>query len=615
MNYLVLDFETAWSSKDKFGLKYMSLAEYVNDPRFKVFGMAFKWVGDSATTWVPENAISDTFEFWWRDSETAVIAHNAKFEAAILNWKYGVQPKAWIDTMAMSMAVDGSTVPSHSLKAIAERLGLPPKGELETDGLTQLTDEQEILLGNYCKRDVEITAAVYEHFKAKFPESQYDLLSWTIQTFIDRPFDLDVSLAAKTAVDVKAANAEIIKKTGFPIEVFRSNPQFAALLKEKGYEVPTKKNKKGISIPALSNGDVAFVRMRDGVAGGELQDLLRGRQAAKQTLEIKRAEKISRLDRYSFDIMFSGAMQTHRFSGGNGFAGNPQQMHVKGNLRKTIRAPKGHIILDADFAAIEPHILAFASGEKKMIAAYRNKESVYCQFGTALFGKEIKKDNSDEYKGSKASILGFGYGMGDDKFIATAKTKFEMNLEHKTATKFKTFYRENYPAVPAFWRRCEIVLEMMLSARTEVSFPGVPILSVGHQFISLPSGLRVRYMNLRKELEKDRWGHRRPQWYFDRYDSKLKTLQKVRIWGGYVTENLVQALAGEVCKEAIRRLIEAEVPVAGQVHDELLVVCEEKHVQSIEKYMYQSMTEPMPFWKELILEAEICKGQTWGDCQ
>lgn len=610
MNYLVLDFETAWSSKDKFGLKYMSLAEYVNDPRFKIFGMASKWLPDGQSQWRGNRPFP--LMNW---SNTIIIAHNAKFEAAILRWKFGVHPKAWIDTMAMSMAVDGSTVSSHSLKAIAERLGLPAKGELETDGLADLNEESESKLSEYCMRDVEITAAIYEHFKPKFPESQYDILSWTIQTFVDRPFDLDASLATKTAVDVKAANAETIKKTGFPIEVFRSNPQFASLLKEKGYEVPTKKNKKGVSIPALSNGDVAFVRMRDGAAGTELRELLKARQAAKQTLEIKRAEKLSQLDHYSFDIAFSGAMQTHRFSGGNGFAGNPQQMHVKGNLRKTIRAPKGHIILDGDFVAVEPHILAFASGEKKMITAYKNKQSLYCQFGTEFFKFPVVKDDSDEYKASKASVLGFGYGMGADKFVVTAKTKANLELTKSRAAEFAKFYRDYFPAVPAFWRRCEIVLEIMSHKTAESPFPGLPSVQVGYQYLRLPSGLKIQYLNLRKELEKDRWGNVRPQWHFDRYDSKLKTLQKIRIWGGYVTENLVQALAGEVCKEAIRRLIEAEVPVAGQVHDELLVVCKEEDVQSVEKYMYQSMTEPMPWWDQLILEAEICKGQTWGECQ
>ncbi len=611
---LTIDFETYMDSESGYSLKKMSMAEYILDPRFKAHGLAVRTVNDpqNVTCWMS----GELMERWIKAEEwgnVTLISQNAKFEASILHWIYGVKPARIVDTMALSMAHWGNTVPSHNLASIAERLGLPQKGELAFDGVRDLTPEQEAQIASYCRLDVDIACGIYEKLAPLFPESQWDILDWTIKIFIERAFEMDTERMAQAAIMLQKDKAEVINKTGQPIEVFRSQPKFVELLASKGYSLPTKKNKKGKVIPALSNQDAAFVRMRE-EASGELADLLAARKVAKQTLEIKRAQKASRLSRYSFDLMFSGAMQSHRFSGSNGFSGNPQQMPKKGELRKAIRAPKGYTILDGDFTAIEPHILAFISGDRKMTTAYRNKESLYCLFGTDFFGRQIVKDDSLEYKGSKAAVLGFGYGMGETKAMATAKTQFGLEWDMPTASKFKKAYRESFPAVPAFWQRCEVVLEIMSTqkAGSEVPFPGFPLLGIGKAYIVLPSGLKMRYWNLRKEWEVNAWGKKRPQWYFDRYDKK--TLLKTRIWGGQLTENLCQALAGEVCKEAIWRLRQDGIPPAGQIHDELLVLCPESDVQAVEKQMYEAMTTAMPWWPELILEAELCSGPSWGEC-
>jgi len=42
------------------------------------------------------------------------------FDGAILSWKYGIKPKAYLDTLCMARAVDGVEV-GNSLAKLADR--------------------------------------------------------------------------------------------------------------------------------------------------------------------------------------------------------------------------------------------------------------------------------------------------------------------------------------------------------------------------------------------------------------------------------------------------------------------------------------------------------------
>ena len=89
---LVVDFETRWDRSD-YTLSKMTTEEYIRDDKFKAFGIGWKEYGDGKSHWVTHENLPQWVESvdW---SRTAVLAHNAQFDVAILSWVYGAHPQA-----------------------------------------------------------------------------------------------------------------------------------------------------------------------------------------------------------------------------------------------------------------------------------------------------------------------------------------------------------------------------------------------------------------------------------------------------------------------------------------------------------------------------------------
>ena len=88
MDLITLDFESYYSND--FGFKTMTTEEYVRDPRFEVIGVGIK-VNDGVTEWASgdhEELADFLAQFDWENS--MVLAHNTKFDGAILAWHFGI---------------------------------------------------------------------------------------------------------------------------------------------------------------------------------------------------------------------------------------------------------------------------------------------------------------------------------------------------------------------------------------------------------------------------------------------------------------------------------------------------------------------------------------------
>ena len=121
MKKIVVDFETYYD-KD-YSLSKMQTDAYVKDPRFEVMGVSVK-VDDGNIEWFSgneENTLQWLWQFPW--PESAVICHNTMFDGFILTNKFGIRPKLWMDTLAMSRHLY-PWLQSHSLAALAKHFGL-----------------------------------------------------------------------------------------------------------------------------------------------------------------------------------------------------------------------------------------------------------------------------------------------------------------------------------------------------------------------------------------------------------------------------------------------------------------------------------------------------------
>ncbi len=76
-----------------------------------------------------------------------------------------------------------------------------------------------------------------------------------------------------------------------------------------------------------------------------------------------------------------------------------------------------------------------------------------------------------------------------------------------------------------------------------------------------------------------------------------------------MTENLCQALAGEICKHSMRMM---GLPnFFGQIHDELISVVPAGSADVAQRALECAMTMPPPWFPGIVLGAEVGVGMNW----
>lgn len=598
---IFIDFETVYDTKAKYGLKELSVTEYVRDERFKVHG--FAWQSDSflnkETVWVPGAKASLVLsDIDW--SDVVVVSHNVKFDGAILAWRYNVKPYAWFDTVALAKAVLGENVSGYHLKGLAEYLGLKAKGELKWDGVRDLTPEQEAEMAAYCIDDTIICRGIYEKLMPQFPQGQIAPLEWTIRCFLEPRLRLDIPALEEGVKTEEKRREDAIAASGVAKEVLSSNKQFAELLKKRGVAVATKiSGRTGEAIPAFAKTDAFIESLRD-----TDPILYEARIASKANLLETRGKAlldVAKTGTFPFDVGFSGAVQTHRYSGGSGAGGNPQNFTRNSFLRTAVCAPDGYGLVVGDFAAIELRVLAWLAKEPKLINAIVNDLDLYCDFASLQYGRRITKADKIERQFGKCAILGLGYNMGAKKFQATVKSTLKMNITDDEAWRIVCLYRDTYFNVVKLWEFCDRMIPLIASDGVKCLF-FAPFLKVQKNAIMLPSGLRLQYPNLRWTGD---------GYVYDVFKKKYES-EPVSLYGGKLVENICQALAGELCKEAILRAEYAGLQCVGQIHDEVIGIATHPSAQTILK---TAMEKAPAWWPELRLKSEVGYGNNWAEAK
>ena len=194
---LTIDFETYWDSKS-FTLSKMTTEEYIRDKKFISFGACVHEFGsDSDTQWIRGDDLPEFLSGidWGR---TAVLAHNAQFDIAILSWRYNVRPTFIFDTLSMARALRGVEV-GNSLARLALAFSLPPKGTAvhSTDGLLELTPAVESELASYCAHDVHLCEEIFKRLVVGYPASELRLIDMTLKMYTEPVLQLDQEMLVK----------------------------------------------------------------------------------------------------------------------------------------------------------------------------------------------------------------------------------------------------------------------------------------------------------------------------------------------------------------------------------------------------------------------------------
>lgn len=608
MDLITVDMETFYSQD--FSLTKVTTEEYIRSPLFEVIGLSVKR-NNEGTQWASgtHEQLKEWLhaEFNWADS--MVLAHNTMFDGAILNWIFDINPRVFLDTLCMGRALHGVEV-GGSLKAMAERYGLGEKGTEVVNAKgkrrADFSEEELSRYGDYCINDVELTYKLFKILSKDFPKQELKLIDTTLRMFVEPTLDLNLPLLESHLEEIQDRKRQLLEDAGVTRDLLLSNPKFAELLRGLGVEPPMKESPTtGKQTLALAKNDEAFKALQEH-EDDRVQALVAARLGTKSTLEETRTQRfidISKRGKLPVPVRYYAA-HTGRWGGDDKI--NLQNLPSRGananKLKRSIVAPEGHYIIDADSAQIEARVLAWLAGQADLVQGFANKEDVYKLMASAIYGVPEEEITKEQRFVGKTTILGAGYGMGAVKFQAQLKT-YGHDMDLDEARRVIQIYRDKNDEIVNLWRQSQNVLVNMLSnIAAPIGKDGVLQVVPDKNAIRLPSGLLMRYDNL--DFEQGEKG----------LEFSYKTRRgRTRIYGGKVVENVCQGIARCIIGEQMLKIAK-RYKVVLTVHDAVACVVSKSEVDEAVAYVEEAMRW-VPDWAQgLPLDCESGYAESYGDC-
>lgn len=608
MKLITLDFETYYS-KD-YSLSKISTEEYIRDKRFEVIGLSIKERHDEPQ-WYTDGDIERVLkEYNW--SKCAILAHNTMFDGAILSWRYGIRAGLWLDTLSMARPLHGSEV-GGSLAALSKHYGLGEKGTEVVNALGKRRKDfsaaELAKYGEYCKNDVALTHALFHILGGKVDRKELEIIDLTLRMFVEPVLELDGELLRTHLKEVVDRQEKLISLAQADRTTLMSNEKFAEKLYALGVEPPTKISPTtGKPTLALAKTDEAFKELAEH-PDERVQALVAARLGNKSTIEQTRTERFLKIaERGPLPIPLKYyAAHTGRWGGTDkiNLQNLPSRGANKNKLKRSIRAPKGHVVIDCDSSQIEARTVAWLAGQNDLVEAFANKEDVYKIMAAQIYDKKVEYITPEERFVGKTTILGAGYGMGGAKFQTQLKV-FGVDIPLDECKRIISVYRDKAYAIKGLWGNAQKALTyMMMGQQMWLGREGV-LLVDGEKGILLPSGYYLKYENLRAESTDNG-----EQFTYD--SRKGKAIIPTKIYGGKVIENVCQAVARCVIAEQMLLINKRYRPVLT-VHDAIAVVAPEAEAADARAYVEQCM-RTVPKWAEgLPLDCESGMADNYGDC-
>lgn len=627
-----VDWETYYDRE--YSLSKLLTPQYVLDARFEHIGVGLG-LQAALPVW-----FSGSDEYMHRLlskipwEQTLMIAHNAIFDGSVLEWKFGFKPAKYFCTMMGSRPFVAPYTGRMSLGSVAKNLNLGEKGDEVLNAIGKHRKDFSPFelqkYGEYCCNDVVLTCRAYEQFVKWLPEDELDLIDLTIKKFTRPRLKLSKAAIANRRVGIMAEKAQIATDLGeynLTEADMRSRTKFAAAMEARGITMPKKKSKtakdelgNAKDTLAMSKTDAGFMELLSH-ENEAVRGLVRARLKLASTMEesrLERFDEIAALDvggdtLLPVPLLYYGA-HPGRFSGldkinlqnlsrikflADGKTPDPDS----GWLRRSIIAPDGHVIIAGDLSQIEARIVACLAGCFDLIRQFRDKLDTYGIFATRIYGRPIdkKKDPNERFVG-KTCILGLGYGMGWNKFLLQMVLAKAKGIDEVQAKRIVYLYRETYKQIPQLWEVLGNYLEKCIDPKALFTYGPLTFL---HERIVLPNGMPLIYPGLKRT-----------------HDGLTFTSKRAKeagitnnLWGGVVTENVVQALARIVISRAELRLARAGLRAALQVHDELVYCVPEKFAEKVKRAIEIAFRMPVDFMPNLPVDCEVGIGKTYAECK
>lgn len=648
MTPVYIDFESFWSTTHT--LSRMSPTEYIQHPDTEIISVAIREGDEPTYVLFGEDKIRRHMQDMdWSDK--IAIGHNMSgFDAMILAWRLGINPKMYGCTAAMARSkysktgasVGGKFLTGVSLKKLAAELKVGAKLDLEatnTKGkhLCDFSPDELAQMEEYNKVDTDLCAALFKQLAKGFPKAELMHIDMTTRMLVEPKFELDYGMVNKALEDVKAEKAKSLndlynllftqaesvarKLEGDPTDpeeyvrmTMASSAKFGELLKSRGVEVPMKQSPTNPAkmTPALAKTDDAFIALQDH------EDPIIA-AAARVRLEVKSTLLETRLQafikaadacggRLPVPLKYAGADTTGRWSGEqynmqNLPRINPKTPKASDALRNSLRAPKGHKIVVADLSGIELRVNHFLWKVKQSMDLYQAdvEADLYKSFAAARYGIDESEVSKDQRQLAKIAQLGLGFGAGAPTFRKVAKLMGGLDLSEAESLEVVTAWRDTYHDIVKGWKSFQNSLPSIQQGIETAIDPWGLCVTEKHA-VRLPSGRKIYYPGLTKESDNGK-----TEWWYGSGRSRA------RIYAGKGVENLVQALARDVIAEhGLTMFKRTGYRPSLAVHDELVYVVPETIAHDVLDELQGVMRKGVSWWPELITWSEGDLGDTYG---
>jgi len=245
----------------------------------------------------------------------------------------------------------------------------------------------------------------------------------------------------------------------------------------------------------------------------------------------------------------------------------PVRTEIGSRLREFFKAEEGKVLVDADYSQIELRVLAHVADDSAMISAFMEGADIHSATAARVYGLPISMIDSAMRQSAKAVNFGIVYGIGAFSLSQDIKTSVA------EAKRLIDSYLENFSGVSQYMK-------------DTVSF-----------------GEKHGYV-------KTLYGRRR---YISELSSKNKVLHAL---GERIAMNTpIQGTAADIIKIAMNRVyarLKKDFPTARlilQVHDELIVQCDEKDSKAVKAAISEEMMSAATLKVSLITDVNI--GKNW----
>ena len=611
MREIGIDIET-YSSND---LKSCGVYKYVEADDFTI--LLFSYSVDGGAVQCVDFAQGETLPAEilaaLRDPAVIKTAFNAAFERICISRYYGwplMDPAQWRCTMVraarmglpLSLEQCGEVLrledgKMKEGKALIRYFSTPTKGKrhLPADAPDRWETYKQ-----YNIRDVEVEQQVLAKVRRLEPAEFDEQLYVVDQLINDRGVLLDRQLAENAARFDDEYKAQLLAEakelTGM------ENPNSPTQIKDYLHKAA------GISVSTLNKKNL-----------DEVEALVKYHHKARRVLELRREMGKTSNKKYAAMLecvcadgrihgllQFCGAARTGRWAGRLVQVQNLPQNHLRdldyarslvklGDLddfqqnyanptqvlseliRTAFIAKPGCTLHVCDFSAIEARVIAWLAGEQWVLDVFRGGGDIYCATASQMFGVPVQKHgpNAELRQKGKIAVLALGYGGGVAALEAMGGSR--MGLTQQEEKDIMQRWRQANPHIVRFWATIEAaaVRAIKTGEATTIHRGIVVAYRWGMLLITLPSGRTICYPRAEIGIERnDGWRGDHEIIEYEGMNQVTKKWDRIRTYGGKLTENVVQAIARDILGHIILRAHDSGLNIVFHIHDEIVVEAE-----------------------------------------